>query len=439
MGFVGAESVYATMTTILADRTVRRMILLLLVTEFLWGMGCFFVPMSTTIPAYVRSLGGTPAIIGVLAVTIGALPLMLQLFGRNAIERFRHRQRGIFALHILCIIPYALIGGLDFFFARQHPVAMIWITIALLAFSQIIIGLIIPVWLDMVARVIPPEIRGRYFGIASALFAAGGILGGFGLTALQRWLGDAGIFRGAFFMAAVCYVISMTAFIFAPIPTEAFEHAPEPSVLTRARKAFAASHPSTDFGRLVISYCAQALAVAIVPFLVVYASDHQGGLGLPTGVFTQITVWQAFGGAIGGVIIGWFVDHRGPRWPWVVVTLFIPLIVLLYPYGGKWSVLAFCSLLVGVLNTHWSVVGPAMLELSPEGDKSGYVAIANMASFLPATVGPLLFAFLIKDAGYQPAFIAAAICGLAAFLPALTIRNRAARQMHHLDDKIPTP
>ena len=437
------------MSPIFADRTLRRIVVLLLSTEFIWGVGCFFVPMSTTIPAYVRSLGATPAIIGVLAVTIGALPLMLQLFGRNVVDRFPHRQRGLFYMHMLCIIPYALIAGLDVLIAKRHPVLMIWLTIALLAFSQIVIGLIIPIWIDMVGRVIPPAMHGRYFGSASALFAAGGVLGGLGLTVLQRWLGDAGIFRGAFLMAAVCYTLSMTAFILVPIPREAFEHAPEPSVLARAHKALAASHPRTDFGRLVLSYCAQMLAIAIVPFLVIYATDRHGGLALPAGIFTQMTVWQAIGGAIGGVIIGWCVNHRGPRWPWVAVTLLMPLVVLGYLYGGHLTVLlslhggyllvlACCSLLVGVLTTHWSVVAPALLELSPEGDKSGYIAIANMSGFLPASIGPLVFALLIKDAGYPPAFLAAGGCGLAAFCIALTIRNRKAREPRHLQSKVQT-
>jgi hypothetical protein len=180
----------------------------------------------------------------------------------------------------------------------------------------------------------------------------------------------------------------------------------------------------TEFGRLVASYTGLVLAAAVVPFIVVFAADGTRGLGYPASVFARLTVLQAVGGAASAMTLGWIVDHRGPRWPWVCATLVIPLVVVLLPYGGCWPVLAACALLAGVLGTHWSISAPALLEFSPAGDKSGYVALANIFAFVPASLGPLIYGGLIQRSGFVWAFALAGGAGLAAVVPAMTLKRR---------------
>ncbi|MHB9025530.1 MAG: MFS transporter [Armatimonadota bacterium] len=412
------------MPALFADRALRRTVILLILTDFFWGIATFFVLPSTTVPAYLGSLGASPAIIGVMAVAMLALPLAMQFISRPVLHRFPHRKNGLVIIHLVAIIPYFIIPFLDQWLAGNRAL-LITLILSLLAYSQLVLGLVIPTWLDMVAQVIPLPVRGQYFGIASACFSTGGILGGLALMGLQSWLGD-GVYRGAFFTSGIFFVVSMTLFFLAPVPESAFDHQPESSVIAGVRKALRACHPSTNFGRLVISYGLQVVAMAIIPFLVRFASDPQG-LHWPAGIFSRITLWQAIGGAVGSVFVGWMVDRHGPRWPWVGVTLIIPIVVLLYPAGASLPVLVICSLLVGVLTTHWSVGGPALLELSPPGDKSSYIAISNLVNFLPSVIGPLVFAGLIEGPGYPAAFIGALLVGLAAFAAGLTLRARRAQ------------
>ncbi len=409
------------MTEFWADRRFRRMVALLLTTETLWGLGSFFVLPATTIPAFLHAHHAGPPVIGMMAIAMGALMLPSQLFGRTVVDKFRCRKLGIVCIHVGGLLPYFVIAGFDrvFLLPERWVVAL---TIALLALSAIILGLVIPVWIDMLAQVIPLEIRGRYFGIASGCFSLGGIAGGTALAGLQRWF-PASVFPAAFLAAGCCFSLSMTAFALAPVPESAFAHPPEPPLLPRLRTMLAACHFRTDFGRLVASYSVQALAMTLVPFLVVYATDAHG-LHLPAGIFARMTVWQAVGGAGGALLLGWLTDRLGPRWPWVGITLVIPLVALCYPFARVPAVLWGCSMLIGLLTTHWSASGPAMLEYSPEGDKSGYIAIANVAGFVPGLVGPLLLALLIDGAGYHAAFLAALLAGLLALVLALMIRGR---------------
>jgi MFS family permease len=403
---------------------LARCIVLLLLCEFLWGIGGFFVLPSTTIPAFLTAHGARPFVVGVMVTAMGALPLLCQLAGRGLIDRFSNRKRGLILMHIPIIAPYLVVALLDWL-PKGSDGLTVALTIALLSCSQIAMGMVIPLWLDMVAQVVPMRLRGRYFGFSTGAFAMGGILGGSALTALEKSLGPA-VFRIAFLLAAGFFAAAMLAFAAAPVPEGAFRHGEALPIGVRLRRALDACRPDTDFGKLVLSYAGVVFAAAIIPFLVVYATDARHGLGYPAGVFGRITLLQAFGGAVGAVFLGWMVDHHGPRWPWIGAALVVPLVMVLIRHGAGWPVLAACSLLAGILLTHWSVSAPALLEFSPAGDKSSYVAIANLIGFAPAAAAPLAYGSLIQRFGYAPAFVLAAVAGLLALIPAFRLRPRPA-------------
>jgi MFS family permease len=132
-------------------------------------------------------------------------------------------------------------------------------------------------------------------------------------------------------------------------------------------------------------------------------------------------------------VLGWLVDHHGPRWPWVVMTLFMPAVALLYPLGGFMPLFVGCTFVTGMLTTSWAVTAPAMLELSPDGDKSAYIALTNLAALAPATVGPFIMAGLIEGSGYRAAFLATAVAGVLAFFVALTLRGRTTGRSHKIE------
>lgn len=410
------------MGTFRSDAAFRRRVLRLLATEFAWGLGTFFALPTTTVPAFLTSRGASPVMVGLMATAMGALPLLLQFFGRDVLDTFGNRRRGVILMHVPIIAPYAVVALIDVVLGG-HPAWVIGLTIAVLGVSQVALGVVTPVWLDMISRIIPLEWRGRYFGFSTGAFALGGIAGSAVLFMLERRLGTH-VFPVAFGIAAVLFTVSIGLFSTVPFSDAVFEHPREASPLVRITRAVRTCGWRTDFGRLVASYAGVVLAAAVLPFLVVYAMDVRHGLGYPAGVFTRLTVLQALGGAAGAVTLGWMVDHHGPRWPWVAATLVVPVVVLLLPYGGAWPVLAGCTLLAGVLSTHWSVSAPALLELSPDGDKSAYVAVANLVAFVPASVGPMIYGGLIQDVGFAAAFGVAGAAGLAATLPALLIRRR---------------
>ena len=405
-----------------SDSVFQRRLWLLLLTEFIWGTGTFFVLPATTVPAFLSARGASPVVIGLMAMAMGALPLLFQFFGRSVLDRFRDRRIGVMLMHIPIIAPYGLLAVADLFLPGHRPL-VVGLCIVLLGVSQIAMGVVIPVWLDMISRLIPLEWRGRYFGYSQGAFALGGIAGSSALYYLERVAGPY-VFPAAFMIATLFFAASIAVFSRVQVPPSVFDHPPEAPLLARIRTVAGACAWRTDFGRLIGSYSFVLMAGAVAPFIVVYAMDGTRGLGYPANVFTRLTVLQATGGVVGSVVLGWVVDHHGPRWPWIFATLVIPMVMILLPFGGSWPILALCAALAGVLSTHWSVSAPALLEYSPEGDKSAYVAVANIMAFVPAALGPLIYGGLIQKAGFNPAFCLAGAIGLAATVSALTLRHR---------------
>lgn len=414
----------------ISEQNLKRRVLLLLLTEWLWGMGTYFVLPSTTIPSVLKSLGASAQVVGMMATLMVAIPLLFQLPARRILRRCGGGKRGLIGLHAGYLLAYPCLALLYWSTHCTHPEATLVGVIALLAVSQSFLGIVTPLWIDMIGMVIPSRLRGRYFGVSSACFAIGGVLGALTLSLLSKEMGRL-VFPAAFGMAGVLFALSMTAFACVPIPHAAFH--PDQTIArlgAQVRQAARLCHPRLPMGRLLLSACFQMSSAAMVPFLVVYATSKDG-LHMPAAIFGRITVYEAVGGALLSLLAGWLMDRVGPRIPWVFVTLVMPVVVLLYPYAHTAHLLFLCSFLVGMLIGHWAVFMPALLLLTPPGDRSITIALVNLVLFIPASLSPLVLGWIIDHHGYPLAFRMCQVAGLLAVLSGLGVTMHAKRVEEH--------
>jgi len=415
----------------------------MLLVEFTWGIGVFVTLSTTTLPTYFTTLSYSK----VLAVTIfliTALPLLMQFFGRSLIEKFKHKKRGLILLHFFVIVPYLVIAYTDSLYFNTNPHLQALIVCVMLAFSQFSIGFIIPVWVDMIAQIIPAHLRGQYFGFSSGFVAIGGVLGGAFQIYFVNTQGNAA-FRYCFFTTSIFYILSMMVFSTVPISENAFKHPKIDNLIQYIKKGFTA-FASKNFRLYIISCFLFTVACGIVPYLVNFATDPvavnslKSGIGLPKEIFSQMTFIQALIGGIGAMIIGIIIDKRGPRRPWLTFILFIPVVLILVPLITNKTVnisgimlnispafLISVSLL-GMMGISWSVTAPAVLEFSPDGDKSSPVALANFTLVPAAAAGPMIMQWVINNYGYKPAFLLSMSIAVVAAIFALFIHERVKRR-----------
>ncbi len=421
-----ADAVSAEALPVISKHNLTRRVLLLLLTEWLWGAGTYFVLPSTTVPSLLKSLGASAQLVGVMATGMVAIPLLFQLPARRILRRFGGGKRGLIGLHVGYLVVYPCISLLFLAAHRTAPHIALYGVIALLSISQAFLGIVTPLWIDMIGMVIPSRLRGRYFGVSSAFFAVGGLLGALTLGYVSMRL-EPLVFPIAFGVAGVLFALSMTAFACVPIAPEAFHpDQPLPPLRDQIRHAARLCHPRKPMGKLLLSASFQMCSAAMVPFLVVYATSSTG-LGMPASIFGRITVYEAIGGALLSLAAGWLMDRMGPRIPWVFVTLVMPVVALLYPHAHTVHLLFLCSFLVGMLIGHWAVFMPALLLLTPPGDRSITIALVNLVLFIPASLSPLLLGWIIDHHGYPLPFRVCLAAGLLAVLSGLGVTMQVKR------------
>jgi MFS family permease len=167
-----------------------RLMLSIVVLEFL-GTG-LVLPFHVVYLHEVRDFA-----LSDVGLLLGVPPLMGLLVvgpGGTAIDRFgaRRIQLGVLSLLVL--------GDTTLAFATTRPMAALALSLNGIAF-----GMSWPAWQSMVASVIPPELRQRYFGVNFTLLnlgiGVGGVLGGFFVD-----VSDARTFQTIYLADAVSYL-----------------------------------------------------------------------------------------------------------------------------------------------------------------------------------------------------------------------------------------
>ena len=124
--------------------------------------GLSIVSRDTIMPALVTHLTDSKMAIGLIAALYNLGMYLPQLFVANRTERIRYKLPYIvWGSAIFERGPYLLIAGAIWWFAKPSPFVTLLLFFVLLLTSSVTIGFLVPAWYDMIAKVIPVELRGR--------------------------------------------------------------------------------------------------------------------------------------------------------------------------------------------------------------------------------------------------------------------------------------
>ena len=144
--------------------------------SFWFGMS--FISITIILPLYVSHFTQNPLFIGLIPFLATAGPLLPQLFMANAVERTPRKK--FFPATIgffLERVPIFLLAPAAYFLANRQPGLALAAFFVLYAWHCLGAGGIIVGWQDMIAKIIPVERRGRFFGITNFIGNGTGILG----------------------------------------------------------------------------------------------------------------------------------------------------------------------------------------------------------------------------------------------------------------------
>jgi MFS family permease len=381
----------------------------LLVVEAIWGAGAAFVSQQALLPVFLRSLGASGMIIGLLPALMAVAATVPQLITAYYTEHLPKKKTPAVWLHV----P-VLIGGYILAFTAFHTDTLGYTTaIVLVLISQFIqslaFGFIMPVWFAMVDKIYPVRLRGKAFGIMMFVSGLMGVLAAKPAKWLIDHLDHPLNYGYCFLAGAVLWTISLAIiFRLREVRWPAEKQRPGPrEYFRRLLKSVISNRPFLGLlaNRSLVGFASMAGA-----FSAVWAVEK---VGMSEGSTALLIAAGTIAGMVGSPIAGWVGDHTRYKPVVIAATLCMAISCLLLLFGKVW--LVYAAFAVGGLGgsafflAQWRLT----VKLCPHQDATGFLGLGGALTTPAGALGPIIGGALVDRLaqGYQAVFILSAVLG----------------------------
>ena len=385
----------------------------------LFVLALSFASAYGVLPLFVSHLSGSTLAVGAIPA-LRAAALLPPIFVAGLTERLRRKQPFLLGVTVFERVPYLVLAVATPPLARSHPSALLWLCYALLAATTLAAGVGIPAWLDLLARMLPADWRGRFFGHSSALGGLLGVAGSAGAAALLArfdWaVGSALCFACAFAALVASFLCLALGREPAEAPGEAPAQPPSRPAGTAWRRLPALVRGDRNLRRYLP---ALALLTAAGTTTAFYVVDARGALRLSDGAAGRYAVALLAAATAGNVLWGYVGDHRGHKrvvLGGALCTGLAPLLALALR-DPRWGPLGYAAvfLLAGLATSGLQLAALTFIvDLAPREQRPTYIGLANLVQAPCALGAPLLGAALAEARGYPALFALTAALALAA-------------------------
>lgn len=369
-----------------------------------FSIGFAFWDPTIVIPAFVQELTGSTVAVGLMtAVRVLVLTLPQVWAASFLLGRPRKKPLLVWAciggrLPILALVVATLLWGKSAVWAVGLVLA---VSFAAFYASE---GLNSISWPDLVGKVVPQKIRGRFLGYGQLLSSLGALGSGYlvhlvlGANGLNFPLNWAALFACAF----VGMMLSLLAIVL--VKEEPDVSIPYQAVNLRRDMAAILQCVKDDgrLRRLIVVQLLLGLAGATFPFFIVRARQGITGSVELIGLFL---VMQNLGGMGAALILGNLIDHVGSWLAIRLITALQVLCLLVVTVGGVlglfWAAYLLAFALLGfVTGGSWWSYTSYILDIATEKQRPLYLAATGVLQSLnalsAALVGVLLGVFVAE-------------------------------------------
>jgi MFS family permease len=375
----------------------------------------------TIIPLFVNTLTSSALLIGLIPAIHSVGWQLPQLLTANRVARLRRFKPMVVWMTSQERLPFLGLAALAWFVPTIGKGTALTITFLLLIWQGLGAGFAANPWLNMVAKIIPSEIRGTFLGaqsaVANLLGSLSAILAG---LILERFAHPTN-FVLCFALASAAMGVS---WFFLALTREHEKPPVIPDEISRSfwKDILVILRQQADFRLFILVRSLLAFATLAFAFYTVYAVRiHQvseARIGLMTGVLlgTQIAA---------NPVMGWLGDrwgHRSILEGGVIACIASAAIAWWAPHPD-WFFLVF--ILVGIGNVAVWTTGVAItLEFGGEADKPTYIGLVNTLVAPSTILAPFLGGWIADRFGYPATFGLSIFCGFATLLVLLIIRKK---------------
>ncbi|HTO11668.1 MAG TPA: MFS transporter [Candidatus Binatia bacterium] len=406
--------------------TLRHNVLALGVDYGLFMLALTFASQSTILPAFAAWLGAPNVLIGAIPAVMTLGWFLPSLFAAGHTETLTRILPFLMKWTGWERLPFLVMAMLAFVTAERWPGLTLGLMLVMLLMITGVGGVLMPAWMELIARALPTTIRGRFFALSN--FCAG--LVGFGasllVTEVLARVAAPASYGVCFLGATLCVALSWVALavVREPVASSAAPPVPLRDYLGRMPALLRRDRNLSWFIAARAFGFAGAMATG---FYTVYALRAWEAPASQAGVFTAMLL---LGQSLGTLTLGWVGDHAGHR-----LVLLIGMIAaagatamaLVAPSLGAFGlVFALYGVQIAAVNVSSLNV---LLEFAPIAEaRPTYVGLATTAMAPVAFAAPLVGGVLADAAGFRVMFVVA----LAFTLVGLVILATLVRDPRHL-------
>lgn len=387
-----------------------------------WGFGSF----GTIIPLFFAQMTNSAILIGLIPAIHAVGWQIPQLFTAGWVSRMRKYKPAVLMMTIHERVPYLGLALAAWMLPVFGTKIVLPLAFFMLIWQGLGAGFTANPWQSLIAKIIPSDSHGTFFGLQSAvanvLISLAAVGAGYLLDILDSPLDFALCFLiTCAAMAASFFFISLTREV---IDTEKEIPAENHNFWAEAR---AILRKDASFRWFLVFRVVYQFATMGFAFYIVYGLRAFNMDALTAGYLTAaLTVSQT----VANVGMGWLSDRLGHRSMLIAGAVAVALssfAAWAAPSIG-WLYLVF--ILSGLANVSYWTIGMAMtIQYGTEAERPIYIGLSNTL-IAPATIlAPLLGGWIADLAGYQTTFMLSAIGGVLTTL-LLVFLVKAPSQLH---------
>jgi MFS family permease len=384
-----------------------------------FGLALGLASFVSVVPLFVATMTTSPLLIGLIASVHPLGWHLPQLLTSRRVSRLPRLMPMILVTTISERLPFFALALLALASPHLSPGVVIAGTYLLVLWIGMGGGLTATAFQTLVAKIVPRERRGLFYGVKTASanlpLAVGAVLAG---RAIERFEAPGG-FALCFALAGVATGISY--FVLARTREPATAPPDPPADSAFRRDLWRILRTDANFRWYVTLRVLTQVAIMATAFYIVYGIQELGLTAAAAGVMTGLL---ALAQTAANPVMGWAGDRVGYRAMigfGMLCAAAAALVAWRAPSVG-WFYLVFTLAGLAYVAT-WTVPLSMILQFGTDANRASYIGLGNTL-FAPSVVlAPLLGGYLAQTAGYGATFLTSA-AGAVAAIVVLALRLR---------------
>jgi len=370
-----------------------------------WGFGSF----GTVIPLFFAQMTNSAILIGLIPAIHAVGWQIPQLFTAGWVSRMRKYKPAVMLMTIHERVPYLGLALAAWLLPVLGPKIVLPLAFVMLIWQGLGAGLTANPWQSMIAKIVPAESHGTFFGaqaaVANILISFSAVGAGYMLDVLKSPLDF-----------ALCFLLTSLAmggsyfFLALTREPEDTEKIMLPEDHNFWKSAQAILRRDANFRWFLAFRVVYQFATMGFAFYIVYGLRAFNMDALTAGYLTAaLTIAQT----VANVGMGWLADRLGHR-SMLIAGAFAVALSSLAAWAAPsiaWLYLVF--VLSALANVSYWTIGMAMtVRFGSESERPVYIGLSNTL-IAPATIlAPILGGWIADVSGYHTTFALSALGGL---------------------------